>query len=402
MTLECLRSIVRETRAHAYEIIVVDNRSSDGSADAIASEFPHIQLIRSEENLGFARACNLAATLARGEMLLLLNPDTVVLDQAIDRLLEFAEAEPRAGIWGGRTLFADGSLNPTSCWGKMTLWSLVSMAVGLKVLFPKSEFFNSEGYGQWRPRHRPPRGHSHGLSSPDRARDVESPRRVQVRVLHVRRRSRPLPSRAKARCASDDHTELDHHPLRKRFGHVPPRQGRPRAGCPDNPRQAPLGSSIRRKVGEAVLLVQPLIRAAAYSAAAKLLRNPRMANSAHLWHRSGRAATNGSPDITPREPVGMTPRRTAKVVISSVVHALTTLRELTVRVAGSKPPGRFVVLYYHSVPAAQAPRFLDRWTDRSHRPSSECRPYWPPRGRRALCRHHVRRCPSQRFDERPP
>ena len=83
-------------------------------------------------------------------MLLLLNPDTVVLDQAIDRLLEFAEAEPRAGIWGGRTLFADGSLNPTSCWGKMTLWSLITMAIGLKVLFPNSEFFNSEGYGRWK------------------------------------------------------------------------------------------------------------------------------------------------------------------------------------------------------------------------------------------------------------
>jgi GT2 family glycosyltransferase len=149
MTLECLRSVVAETRTVPYELIVVDNASSDGSAAAIAAEFPELELIALTENIGFARANNLAARQARGERLLLLNPDTVVLDRALDKLVEFAGTRPQARIWGGRTLFADGSLNPTSCWGKMTVWSLFCRAVGLTVLLPGSERFNPEPYGDW-------------------------------------------------------------------------------------------------------------------------------------------------------------------------------------------------------------------------------------------------------------
>jgi GT2 family glycosyltransferase len=149
MTLECLRSVVAETRRTDYELLVVDNASSDDSAAAIAAEFPDLELIALEENIGFARANNLAANQARGERLLLLNPDTVVLDGALDRLVAFATARPGARIWGGRTLFADRSLNPTSCWGAMSVWSLFSRTVGLTVLFPRSERFNPEPLGDW-------------------------------------------------------------------------------------------------------------------------------------------------------------------------------------------------------------------------------------------------------------
>jgi GT2 family glycosyltransferase len=149
MTLACLRSIGEQTRDTPYELIVVDNDSSDGSAEAIAAELPDVQLIRLAQNIGFARANNLAADRARGERLLLLNPDTVVIDRAIDRLVAFADARPGAKIWGGRTLFGDRTLNPTSCWGRMTVWNLFCRATGLTALFPRSEFFNSETYGDW-------------------------------------------------------------------------------------------------------------------------------------------------------------------------------------------------------------------------------------------------------------
>jgi hypothetical protein len=148
MTLACLRSVAAETRA-AHEIIVVDNASSDGSAAAIAAAFPDVTLLALAENLGFARANNLAATRARGRYLLLLNPDTLVLGGAIDRLLGFAAARPSARIWGGRTLFGDGSLNPTSCFADMTLWSLFCQAAGLSSLFRGSAVFNPEAYGGW-------------------------------------------------------------------------------------------------------------------------------------------------------------------------------------------------------------------------------------------------------------
>jgi GT2 family glycosyltransferase len=85
-----LDSVVAQTLAMAYEIIVVDNAASDVSADAIAAAHPEVRLIRSDENMGFARADNVAAQISR-DLLLLLNPDTAVLDGAIDRLVAFAK-----------------------------------------------------------------------------------------------------------------------------------------------------------------------------------------------------------------------------------------------------------------------------------------------------------------------
>ncbi len=149
LTTACLDSVVAETRATTYEIIVVDNASSDASADAIGAAHPEVRLIRSDENMGFARANNVAAKIAKGDLLLLLNPDTVVLDSAIDRLVAFSKVRPEARIWGGYTVFADGSLNPSNCWRRMSLWNLFCRAVGLTGLFAKSELFNAEAYGGW-------------------------------------------------------------------------------------------------------------------------------------------------------------------------------------------------------------------------------------------------------------
>lgn len=153
MTLEALRSVEAETRA-SHELLVVDNASQDGSAEAIAAAFPAaenpgLRLWAETENHGFAQANNLASRHARGDYILLLNPDTIVLDGAVDRLLAFAEARPGAKIWGGRTLFADGALNPTNCWDHMTVWSLFCRVAGLSAAFPGSGLFNPEAYGGW-------------------------------------------------------------------------------------------------------------------------------------------------------------------------------------------------------------------------------------------------------------
>ncbi len=149
MTLAALRSLYAETRQTAIEVIVVDNNSSDGSAAAIRAEPGPHRLIASDANLGFASGNNLAGEMAQGDYLLLLNPDTVVRDGAVDKLLAFARERPEAGIWGGRTLFADGRLNPSSCWGRMTSWRLLCRATGLTGLFPKSQLCNGEAYGGW-------------------------------------------------------------------------------------------------------------------------------------------------------------------------------------------------------------------------------------------------------------
>ncbi len=149
MTLEAVSSAVRETVRSSYEIIAVDNASHDGSAAALATHAAKPQVIALNENIGFAAANNLAARHGRGRYILLLNPDTVVLDGAIDALVAFADSNPGAIIWGGRTVFADGTLNPASCWGRMTVWNQVCRVTGLTALFPDREFFNGEAYGGW-------------------------------------------------------------------------------------------------------------------------------------------------------------------------------------------------------------------------------------------------------------
>lgn len=148
MTLDCIQSVIDQTSV-PYELIVMDNASDDGSAEAIAQAFPDIRFMAEEVNHGFAKANNLAAVHATGEYLLLLNPDTLVLDGAIDKLLAFAEARPDAGIWGARNLTGARKLSADCCWRRMTLWNVFCRTAGLTGIFPNSEFFNSEAYGGW-------------------------------------------------------------------------------------------------------------------------------------------------------------------------------------------------------------------------------------------------------------
>lgn len=148
MTLEAIASARAETTT-PHEIIVLDNASTDGSADAIAAAHPDITLLREAVNHGFGPAHEIALARTSAPFLLLLNPDTVVLDRAIDRLMDFARATPQAEIWGGRTLYGDGTLNPTSCFARMTPWSIFCRVAGLNGIFSGSTLFNSEYYGAW-------------------------------------------------------------------------------------------------------------------------------------------------------------------------------------------------------------------------------------------------------------
>ncbi|MFN3689658.1 MAG: glycosyltransferase family 2 protein [Fimbriimonadales bacterium] len=111
---EPLRAALRSLLAHPpqfdYEIIVLDNASSDGSVPMLEKEFPEVKCIVSERNLGFSRGHNLAARAAQGEYLLILNPDTEVLPGALDALVAYAERHPEVGIIGPKILNPDGSL----------------------------------------------------------------------------------------------------------------------------------------------------------------------------------------------------------------------------------------------------------------------------------------------------
>lgn len=149
-TLACVRSVIAHPPARRSEIVVVDNASHDGSAEALEREFPGMSVVRSGGNLGFARAVNLGVARSTADYVLLLNPDTVVRPGALPALLAFARAHPEHGVYGGRTFREDGELDPSSCWGAPTLWSLTCFATGLSTAFAGSRVFDPESLGSWR------------------------------------------------------------------------------------------------------------------------------------------------------------------------------------------------------------------------------------------------------------
>ena len=107
---DCLNSILAETKATSFEVFVVDNASTDGSAEMVKREFPQARLIENQENLGFARANNQAIRQSSGRFLLLLNSDTVVLSGALDKMVAFMKAHPAVDTSGPMLLNSDGSL----------------------------------------------------------------------------------------------------------------------------------------------------------------------------------------------------------------------------------------------------------------------------------------------------
>lgn len=111
--LDCLASIYQWLPSRTSEIIVIDNASTDGSAEAVAQGFPGVLLLRNAENLGFAKANNQGMQRATGKYLLLLNPDTLFVEDTITPLLAFMEQHAEAGMAGCKILNRDGSLQPS-------------------------------------------------------------------------------------------------------------------------------------------------------------------------------------------------------------------------------------------------------------------------------------------------
>jgi GT2 family glycosyltransferase len=149
LTMGCLASLVAAPAALDFEIVLVDNGSSDGTAAAVRAAHPTVRIVNGDTNLGFAGGANLGAGAARGEFLLFLNTDTVVPVGAVDGLVAFAAENLNARLWGGRTVNSDGSVNLACCWARPTLWSILCVSFGLAALFPCSLLFNPESYGGW-------------------------------------------------------------------------------------------------------------------------------------------------------------------------------------------------------------------------------------------------------------
>jgi len=122
---DCLGSIAENPPSEPYEVIVVDDASADDTSEMVRTRFPDVRLLRNEVNRHYAFSNNRAFEYARGQYLLLLNNDTIVLPQALDRMVEFLRENPEAGAVGCRLLNEDGSIQ----------WSVKSLPNPASALF---------------------------------------------------------------------------------------------------------------------------------------------------------------------------------------------------------------------------------------------------------------------------
>lgn len=144
---QALLSIKKASAGLSIEIIVVDNNSVDTSLEMLKSKFPQVVLIENKNNTGFARANNQGIKIAKGEYILLLNPDTVVEEDTLKKCCDFMDSHQEAGGLGVMMLDGKGNFLPESKRSLPTPWVAFYKVFGLASLFPQSERFGKYHLG---------------------------------------------------------------------------------------------------------------------------------------------------------------------------------------------------------------------------------------------------------------
>lgn len=138
---QCLRTVFEALEGMEGEVFVVDNLSTDGSAEMVRGKYPRVRLIANTENVGFSRANNQAIRVSQGEYVLLLNPDTVVGEDVFHKVVRFLDAHPKAGGLGVKMIDGTGRFLPESKRGLPTPTVAFFKIMGLSRLFPHSKLF---------------------------------------------------------------------------------------------------------------------------------------------------------------------------------------------------------------------------------------------------------------------
>ena len=144
----CLRSVYEQTKGVTFEVVYVDNASEERNVEMVTTEFPAVRVLRNEKNLGFTRGSNQGIEASEGRYVLLLNSDTIVLDNAIAKMVEFADAHPEAGVVGCKVFHPDGSLQRT-CFMYPSILNMCLSSTYLYKFFRRSRFFGREMMTWW-------------------------------------------------------------------------------------------------------------------------------------------------------------------------------------------------------------------------------------------------------------
>ena len=142
LTLNTIHSVFASSTLFRYEIILVDNHSSDGTVEEVSKAFPEVRTISNRHNLGFSKANNLGMQIAQGRYILLLNSDTVIMPDTLDTMITFMDEHPKVGASGCKLLLADGSLDKTCKRGFPTPLNALYYLSGISRLFPRNPQFN--------------------------------------------------------------------------------------------------------------------------------------------------------------------------------------------------------------------------------------------------------------------
>jgi len=138
---QCLNSIRKAKRNFLVEVFVVDNNSTDGSIEFLEPLYPEVKFIQTGKNLGFSKANNIAIKQAKGTYTLILNPDTILSEDTLEKMYEYMRYCPEVGVSGCKVLNGDGTFQLACRRGFPTPWTSFTKLFGLQKLFPKSKIF---------------------------------------------------------------------------------------------------------------------------------------------------------------------------------------------------------------------------------------------------------------------
>ena len=138
-----IHSVKRTASDLSYEIIVVDNASKDNSREYITSRFSDITYIYNEANVGFAKANNQGLKIAKGDYILILNPDTIVQERTIKLLIDHLKANPKTGLVTCKIIGPEGEIDHSSHRSFPTAWNSFCHISGLSKLFSNSKIFSA-------------------------------------------------------------------------------------------------------------------------------------------------------------------------------------------------------------------------------------------------------------------
>lgn len=145
---QCLKSILRFSEGIDYEIVVVDNASQDGSAEFLKEKYPRVRLITNNENLYFVKANNQALKKVKSRYVLLLNPDTILMENSFKKMIQFMEAHPEAGACTSKLLNPDGNLQRTCMRFPSISYGILELLF-VNRLFPNNPINRQIHYADW-------------------------------------------------------------------------------------------------------------------------------------------------------------------------------------------------------------------------------------------------------------